>query len=678
MHSRNRTTPLSLLSIVAIFLGTILSTFAQTPQLASPVDAEELWTSRIEPLLDKQCLKCHAGVRQQGSLDLRSLDTMLRGGSRGPAIIPGRPNESRLVQFVQPNSETHMPLDPKKQLSAADIAALKAWVSALPAPKSKLASATSTDTRWAAEYLADYQRSRQTRPTPPETLSPTATIDWLLQADWRRDKIVSARLCDDATFARRIYLDIAGRIPSKSELNQFLAGGQSDRRTRLVDKLIASEDYPRRLRELFDTALMGRPSEKNARERETRGWNAFLEESFRENRPWNDVVRDILLARPTGGTNRGAFWFIAERNNSHQAMAEAVAPVVFGVQIKCAQCHNHPLVWEIEQRHYWGLVATFNRSKNMETETGLGVSESAIGGFINFANLKKESQPAVMVFLNGKSVPERIPGAFEQEKDNADLYVVPPAKEGQRAHAPAIPKFSRREAFAEAVTRNNPQLSRAFVNRMWAVFMGRGIVQPVDQIDSRHRPSHPELLNWLSLDFEKSGYDIKRLVRNLVLTRAYQLDSKPSGKAPPRPESFARGLEKPLTAEQLLRSLVIATENRVEAKALSQMERAFTATFPDVMTDNYNPSLQQALFYTNSPILNGLLKPAPSNMTAKLAALPSPEARVQEAFRTVLGRSPDTTELQQCKSILTAQSPEKGSRNLLWALLTCTEFQVNH
>lgn len=108
------------------------------------------------------------------------------------------------------------------------------------------------------------------------------------------------------------------------------------------------------------------------------------------------------------------------------------------------------------------------------------------------------------------------------------------------------------------------------------------------------------------------------------------------------------------------------------------MERAFTATFPDVMTDNYNPSLQQALFYTNSPILNGLLKPAPGNMTAKLAVLPSPEARVQEAFHTVLGRSPDTTELQQCKSILTAQSPEKGSRNLLWALLTCTEFQVNH
>src|SRR6202040_3515184 len=123
-----------------------------------------------------------------------------------------------------------------------------------------------------------------------------------------------------------------------------------DKRARLIDTLIASDDYPRHMREVFDTVLMGRPAPNNARARVDRGWNAYLETSFKTNRPWNEMVHDMLVARAAGGPTHGADWFLAEKNNSYQAMAEAVAPVVFGVQIKCAQCHNHPLAWEIEQR----------------------------------------------------------------------------------------------------------------------------------------------------------------------------------------------------------------------------------------------------------------------------------------------------------------------------------------
>src|SRR5205085_9000352 len=176
-----------------------------------------------------------------------------------------------------------------------------------------------------------------------------------------------------------------------------------------------SEDYARHMREVFDTVLMGRPANRNARERAQSGWYTFLEDGFRSNRPWNEMVRDMLVARAAEGPRRGADWFLAEKNNSHQAMAEAVAPVVFGVQIGCAQCHNHPLSWEIEQRHYWGLVAAFNRSKNVDTTSGIALSESAIGGFVQFTNLKKESQPAVLAFLNGKTVDEKRPAADEKE-----------------------------------------------------------------------------------------------------------------------------------------------------------------------------------------------------------------------------------------------------------------------
>ncbi|WP_395137651.1 DUF1553 domain-containing protein, partial [Armatimonas sp.] len=361
--------------------------------------------------------------------------------------------------------------------------------------------------------------------------------------------------------------------------------------------------------------------------------------------------------------------------NSFQAIAEAVAPVAFGVKIGCAQCHNHPLAWEIEQRHYWGLVAAFNRGKNVDTDSGTGISESAIGGFINFANLKKESQTASLVFLNGKSISERVPAADEKEVDKPELYLVPPGT----ARAAAVPKFSRREAFADSVTKENPLLARAFVNRIWAKLMGRGFVQPADQLDSKHRPSHPELLEWLAKDFETSGYNIQRLVKNIVLTRAYQLEAKSVGKVLPPPESFARALEKPLSAEQLLHSLQVATAAKTDNPETEKLESGFVKAFPDLMPDTYNPSLQQALFLTNSPLVDKLLKPTPGNTTTKLAALATPELQVRTAFQISFGRLPDATELKQCQAILkTASSPERGVQNLLWALLTSAEFQVNH
>jgi hypothetical protein len=637
----------------------------------------QVWARTIAPLLDRKCVKCHAGVNQYGGLDLRSIETMLRGGDHGPAIIPGRPAESRILSYVQPGSDPHMPPDAKKQLSPEEIGALKSWVAMLPAPRSPLASASSRDNSWVPDYLAEYRRIYHAPRVPPANLAPSAVVDWFLQADWRDSGIRPAKNCDDATFVRRIYLDLAGRIPTREEREQFLTDRVRDRRSRLVEKLLASDDYSRSMGELFDTVLMGRPANRAVRERTESGWNAFLEDAFRANRPWSETVRDMLLARGGEGARRGAVQFIAEKKDSHQAIAEAVAPVVFGVQIKCAQCHNHPLVWEIEQRHYWGLVAVFNRSKNVRTASGTGVSESAVGGFIKFANLKKESQPAALVFLNGKSVAERMPGPDEKEVDSPDLYVVPPAGDGEAAKAPAIPRFSRREAFADAVTRDNPMLARAFVNRMWAYFMGRGLVHPVDQMDSRHPASHPDLLDWLAKDFEKSGYDVRRLARILVSTRAYRLDSNRAGATALLPETFARYLEKPLTAEQLIRSIWVAAGNK-EFRPSEEMKRAFVNAYPDVMADNPAPSLQLALLLTNSPLVAAALKPASDNTADRLRKLGSPDAVVREAFVTVLGRLPDPSEAKECAAIVGEKPSAAGVENLLWALVASAEFKVNH
>lgn len=216
------------------------------------------------------------------------------------------------------------------------------------------------------------------------------------------------------------------------------------------------------------------------------------------------------------------------------------------------------------------------------------------------------------------------------------------------------------------------------------MLLGRGLVHPVDLMDSQHPPSHPELLDWLAKDFERSGYDLRRLIRNLVLTRAYQLESRPASGKAPADEAFARALEKPLSAEQLGRSLWLATgpwtAEGASGSALDEamLRRALVRDFPNVFAPEYNATLQQAMFLSNSPVLEPLFQPRAGNLAARLADLSDDAARVRAAFRAVLGRSPDREELQASVAYLASHPGQGGRTQLLWALLTGAEFQVNH
>ena len=221
-------------------------------------------------------------------------------------------------------------------------------------------------------------------------------------------------------------------------------------------------------------------------------------------------------------------------------------------------------------------------------------------------------------------------------------------------------------------------LARAFVNRIWAILLGRGIINPVDQIDSRHLPSHPELLAWLSQDFEQNGYDVKHLIRTIVLSRTYQLRAPTARKLPPASELFACGLEKPLSAEALYRSLLTATGNTSDNT--DDLRRALITTFPGVFEVEYNATLQQSAFFTNSPLIDRLLKPNGENLTSRLLELSTNEERVRHVFLSVLGRSPNKDELAESVAYLDARQArgEAAIRHLEWALLTSSEFLMNH
>jgi hypothetical protein len=506
----------------------------------------------------------------------------------------------------------------------------------------------------------------------------TSQIDQRIALGYSKASIVPAEICTDEQFIRRLYLDIAGRIPTLAERESFILDRSVSKRLEWIDRLLASEDYVENFADTFDTLLMGRAARGKMGERKSH-WRPYLEDVFRSNRPWDQVAREILLARPQRPEESGAVWFLYERNDNAQAIAEAVAPAFFGIRIDCAQCHDHMIATEIHQEHYWGLVAFFNRSKNTKTNAGPRLSESAIGGFSEFANIYGSSYPNLLTFCESKTIEEPRPEKDAKQEDRQELYL--PAADPAD---PKIPKFSRREKFVEEILNGHPRFAKAFVNRIWAMLMGRGIVHPYDQMDSVHLPSDGELLDGLAKKFIDSGYDIRGLVRGILASRPYQLDShRPAGAEDP--SRFAWALERPLTAEQLGRSLQIALFQRADKDHACIGD--LRDRMPEVLPETVVTDVGDALFLTNNPNVQQMLLEASKQdgLVGKLALREDTAAAVNEMFLAILGRSAEPSELDTVLEFVQARLAKRPAiepisvwQSAVWAVLTSAEFRFNH
>lgn len=506
----------------------------------------------------------------------------------------------------------------------------------------------------------------------------TAQIDQRIALGYSKASIVPAEICTDEQFIRRLYLDIAGRIPTLGERESFLLDHSGSKRLEWIDRLLASEDYVENFADTFDALLMGRATRGKIGERKSH-WRPYLEDVFRSNRPWDEVAREILLARPQSPEQSGAVWFLYERNDNAQAIAEAVAPAFFGIRIDCAQCHDHMIATEIHQEHYWGLVAFFNRSKNTKTSTGPRLSESAIGGFSDFANIYGSSYPNLLTFYESKTIDEPRPEKDAKQEDSEDLYVpaVDPAD-------PRVPKFSRREKFVEEILNGHPRFAKAFVNRIWAMLMGRGIVHPYDQMDSVHPPSDAELLDGLAREFVDSGHNIRGLVRGILASRPYQLGSlRPEGAEDP--SRFAWALERPLTAEQLGRSLQIALFQKADEDHACIGD--LRDRMPEVLPETVVTDVGDALYLTNNPRVQQMILEASRQdaLVGRLASREELRDAIDEMFLAILGRSAEESETQ---AVLDFVQPRLANRpvaerisvwqSAVWAVLTSAEFRFNH
>ena len=323
----------------------------------------------------------------------------------------------------------------------------------------------------------------------------------------------------DADFLRRVSIDLTGTIPTAAEARAFLADTSPDKRNQLIDRLLDSPSFARHMALTFDVMLMERRPDKAVKSTE---WQAWLHQSFLAGKPLDELCRELITADGADPALRPASRFLIDRECEPNAVTRDAGRMLFGMDLQCAQCHDHPTVDDYLQEDYYGLYAFFLRTSlftDAKTKTTL-VAEKADGE----ANFK-----SVFTDNSADRVSPRLPhGPFAGADPvfaKGEEYVSAPAKDVR-----AVPKHSRRTQLAAMLT-SSPQFRRNLANRVWAHLFGRGIVHPVDAHHAANPPTHPEVLNLLADELARTGYDLKQLLRPILQTRAYQRSCDPPGES---------------------------------------------------------------------------------------------------------------------------------------------------
>lgn len=485
-------------------------------------------------------------------------------------------------------------------------------------------------------------------------------VDRLVNDKLRRLRARPSALADDATWLRRVTLDVTGLLPAPGEVEAFLADGAPDRRARRVDALLERPAFVELWTMLWAERLLVRSSDKVSEKAALR-YAAWLEAQLAAGIPLDRMVRDLLTA--TGGSfdSPAVNFFHAEEDT--KKLAENVAQVFLGIRLQCAQCHNHPFDrWT--QDDYYGFAAFFAR---IGRKPGGDPRERLLfdrgGGELNHP---VTNAPAAPRFLGGPAL-----GAS---------------------------KATRREDLARWLTApENPWFARNVANMIWTHFLGVGIVHEPDDARVSNPPSNPALLDALAERLRATGYDFKALVRDICTSRTYQRSTAPAPGAAPAPggdRDYARAHVRRLRAEVLLDAIAQVTGVPNDFKGLPRGGRAVEiadgATTNDFLTTfgraaresvcacevRVSPNLGQALHLLNGDTVNRKIKQG--KLVARLLKeTPDPAAVVRALYLRTLSRPPTEAELAAVLPLLESE-PAPALEDLLWALLNSGEFLFNH
>jgi hypothetical protein len=503
--------------------------------------------------------------------------------------------------------------------------------------------------------------------TSPPVFPTDNAIDAAALAHWKALGIAPSDPCTDAEFIRRAALDITGTLPKPEEVRAFLAENAADKRARLVDRLIDRPEYAAYFAVKWADILRNKRENDPKAQRGTFTFHDWIRASLAANVPYDRFVRAILAASGTPETSPPVQWF--RKTKTTDVYVDDTAQIFLGMRLQCARCHHHPFEkWS--QDDYYGFAAFFARvgRKPSLPAQRIGRDDMVIytarAGSVNHPKTGRAMTPKG---LGGAVVP--VPAADDPRQKLVDWMADP----------------------------KNPFFARALVNRYWAHFFGRGIVEPMDDLRSTNPPSNPELIDALAESFITSRYDLKQLVRTIATSRVYGLSSLPNETNAKDRQSFARHYPKRLAAEVLLDAISQVSGAPTTfaglpagTRAIELPDESVASTFLDTfgrprrdtpcecerVTD---ASLGQSLMLLNSGEVQGKLS-AGTGRAETLAKDPRPDLdKVEELFRSALGRAPTGTETSAAVAHLASSAGKKREafEDIIWALINTKEFQFN-
>jgi hypothetical protein len=545
-------------------------------------------------------------------------------------------------------------------------------------------------------------------------LSGSALIDKWIKAKWEDAKLKPAPRASDAEFMRRVYLDIAGQIPSLDEAEKFLADKNSKKREALVDALVKDERYAEHWAEVWSGIIVGFDKDRRAEGLRNEGTHD-LREMLEKNMPYDEFARKIMTVEGWVPEGYGAMMmkpgekpdpdktpvglgsylvrqFREAGKDFPKALAGKLTRAFMGVQIQCAQCHDHPFdKWT--QEEFYGMASFFT-----EVRVKRDPKDSDMRGY----HVEDAGRGPLGKKLMGQGGPNL-------EIPNSKSGPIKPSfiETGKGAEAGT----SRRASFAKYVTSpENLQFAKMCVNRYWAHFFGQGIVNPVDDFNGKNKPSHPELLNELAKDFIDHKFDLHWLIKAIAGSEAYSLTSRSAAKErdAQAEKLLALGRVRALAPEQILRSVIEATNldegplmgmNRremgkagkgagkaVKGEGIQRLIMALTSQFRQTFEDDegseavdFAGTIPSALMMMNHQMLNaGMTAGRMNGFGEMLAKHPAPEAKVRAIFLSCLSRTPTASETSRWMSHVTKSQGTSGYEDLMWTLVNTSEFLFNH
>jgi hypothetical protein len=487
-------------------------------------------------------------------------------------------------------------------------------------------------------------------------------IDGNVWAKLQRLNLTASDTASESTLHRRMYLSVIGRLPTPDETRAYLSDTDPKKRAKLLDALLARPEYADFWANKWADLL--RPNPYHVGIKATFTFDQWIREQFRQNAPYDQFVRDLITAQGSTWKN-GAAVFYRNRREPDE-LAPMVSRLFLGVQLDCAKCHQHPSEkWS--QTDFYSFAAFFSRIGRK----GVGISAPISGG------------EEVMFVKDAGGVKHPLTG---QELLPTPLLGVPLTITADRDPRVVLAEW--------ATAKDNPFFAKVIVNRVWAELMGRGLVDPVDDLRDTNPPTNPALLDALADDFRKNGHDLKKLISTIAASHAFALSSQASDTNVADTRNYSRHYRQRLRAEALLDAVSDVTGVAEKFDAMPEGSRAmeaWTVRFDSKFLDSFgrpdpnqdppcertpDTTVVQALHLMNAPGLAAKIT-SEKGRAAKLAeGKKTPAEIVEELYLLAYNRRPNREEAELCVSKFEKKGTTRrtATEDLMWALINTPEF----